>query len=441
VEQPFDILVKKNADTGDTLSLIISTINSYSESEFVKQCAERLCPPGTDRHQCMRNVFDYYCRNVDYILDKPGKEIVGTPTKTIREGKGDCKKAATFLASVLKAAGIEPVLKHVTYADNDSYSHIFTIVPDPDINHYITLDPTNDCRYDSEVRFDGATLYYLDGRVMDLHLMGNPNNGNSRTGDLYTGCCNVMGDLDQVSDNVLNTNSAAPAIKLSQGAKAALSSQPTLPVHQAILADAIKVNPASAMSNRVFVKCKNVPFEQQRGAFLELLKANHLNLATNLLQAWTVAPAPIEDFWKNFGGNPATLKEAILKGASGSVGTVWDDIGRALGSAVPIINAVSNVVTSVVPNSQVATQIQHVATTANGTVNHQIPNYIPTDDTGHRIPTTTTIGSLIFSPVSFVLKGLMTLTVLHLPSVTTSIIATIIIAAPGIAWLIKKYVR
>src|ERR1039457_2684745 len=105
----FDTLHKENASVEDTLQLIIDFINQYSNDGFAKSIAQRLRKDYAGKEEFLQALFDYYCRNVEYLLDPPGIEQVYTPARTIHEGKGDCKKAAIFLASVLHAAGIEPI--------------------------------------------------------------------------------------------------------------------------------------------------------------------------------------------------------------------------------------------------------------------------------------------------------------------------------------------
>lgn len=438
----FNRLVKRDASTADTLSLIVSTVNTYSQNEFVKQCAKKLCPAGSSRMQCLRNVFDYYCRNVRYLLDPPGMEKVYTPALTILEGAGDCKKASTFLAAVLKAAGIEPVLKHVTYAGNDQYSHIYVTVPDSNSpGRYIVLDPTNGCRFNDEVKYDGATLYFLNGKIMELRQMGKPTDADS----WEVGCSSMMNDLDQISGSLPFSSSN---LQLSPGAQAAANLN--VPVHTAVLADALNIHPNDINSNRVAVKFKNIPFEQQRGAFLALVNRNAYGVATNLLSAWSIDPKKIEDFWKQFGGDPTTLKTAILAGAklqpvSGPdyiqgpdyIGDIFEDLGRAISASVPIVTAATNVVTAIAPNSGFAKQMQTMATTANVSINKPIPGVIPTDTTGHKIPTSVLSG--FFSLGGFVFKSIMLVGIWNLSPALSNFLVSTILTAAAVYFCVKKF--
>lgn len=203
---------QKNATVHDTLDLIVDFVIQYSHDGFAMEVVRKLSPV-TDKNKFLRDLFDYYCRNVEYLLDPEGIEQVYTPARTIYEGKGDCKKAAIFLASVLKAAGIEPVLKHVYYSGNDIYTHIYVIVPDPDIHNYITLDPTNNCEYNSEVKYDHGTLHFLNGEKMELRAMGKPSNSDqeniSWTENINNGTHDLLEGIDDIGDQLMGRGGKA----------------------------------------------------------------------------------------------------------------------------------------------------------------------------------------------------------------------------------------
>lgn len=177
----FDI-VKQNATVDDTLRTIVNAVNQCKQSAFIQQVVaeiSKLHNPQTDKLGFIRELFAFICRNLTYKLDINGIEEVWTPELTMREKIYDCKKGSVFIASVLAAAGIEPILKHVYYASPgggvENWTHIYTIVPNPDTNNYITVDTTNDCRFNTEVNYKTGTLYFLNGKKMELHMMGNSN--------------------------------------------------------------------------------------------------------------------------------------------------------------------------------------------------------------------------------------------------------------------------
>lgn len=395
--QGFDTLIKKDADTADTLALIISTARDYSRSRFVRECVNKLCT-GKSKYDCIRNVFDFYCRNVEYLLDEKiwsdehgkyvGKEKVYTPARTIAEGKGDCKKASTFIASVLIAAGIEPVFKHVYYQNNDNYTHIYIIIPNPDLSKYITLDPTNKCKFNSEVNYHSATLYFVNGKKMELHQMGAPQyTGQVKwSNDIATGCNAMMNDLDQISLKVMGAN--------------------------------------------------NNSAENSRAAFLDLVQKNVNNLAGDLLQLWNHSPEQVEALWKRFGGDPSTLKTILIQSTKTNlvrgpeyIGDFWATLGDVLNKATPVLNSVSNIATTVAPDSSFAKNLQVTATKANEAA--------PSSTTSVKTPATQ--GSLL-SVAGFVFKGSLLVNLMGFTSTTVAIIQTAIVTG-SLLFIAIKHVR
>jgi len=198
----FDI-VKKEATVDDTLRTIVNAINQCKHSPFVRQVVSeisKLHDPRTDKIGFIKELFSFICRNLKYQLDIPGIEEVWTPELTLREKIYDCKKGTVFIGSVLAAAGIDPIAKHVYYANPngglEDWTHIYIIIPESsmrtgthtmefNLHPYITMDTTNDCKFNTEVNHKTETLYFLNGKKMELHMMGN-NNRQAAPGILNT---------------------------------------------------------------------------------------------------------------------------------------------------------------------------------------------------------------------------------------------------------------
>ena len=258
----WEILVNENATVNDTVDLIISTINKYTNSPFVSTLTKELLAKSPNKDAFLKNLFDYVCENVTYQLDPEGHEMVVTPQRLIRDGKGDCKKITTLIASVLSKAGIPPLLKVISY-DGKNYEHIYVIVP-VENNKYIVLDPVNKCQYNKEIPHKVDTVINLKGEEMNtkLSLLGKPRSyihGNilptdSRFLNYLRGSCESV-------DNDLNAmGAAAPA-------------------------------PISAA---------------ERNAFLLVLQHNWQYLSGSLDNAIKTSPAVINYWWSAMGGQMGT---------------------------------------------------------------------------------------------------------------------------------------
>src|SRR5260221_7847907 len=97
--------VSADANGDATVRLIIKTINTYSLSPFVQETVKILKRGNPDKMEFLKRLFGVAVKNVKYLEDAPGHEVVYTPQLLMRMGKGDCKKFTVFIASVLKAAG------------------------------------------------------------------------------------------------------------------------------------------------------------------------------------------------------------------------------------------------------------------------------------------------------------------------------------------------
>lgn len=457
----YDKLVKKHASVDDTLALIVHAANTESKSSFIKNLVEKLGPT-TPRDEFLRRVFDYYCRNVTYLLDKNGVEKVYTPARTISEGKGDCKKAATFLASVLIAAGITPVFKHVYYAGDDDFTHIYVIVPNPDYTHYITLDPTNNCRYNKEVNFKKGTLYFINGKHMELRMMGGPQNSENMTDMLCSGSDEMLGRMIDAGGttavakgnffNKLKTDYlkySPDAIVLQAALKAGKS------LHDSVL------HTLAPKNTKLQAAVKNIPLESQRGAFLELIKQNVDGLATNLAKALGTNPKALDSVWQTLGGDLAGLKQEVLNGAKmpitssqGMTGPQY--IGKfslknLLHGASIILHAVAPLVNVIVPGAgaainALANKAEAIAQSVPQIVNGQIipPPPLPIDTKGVKIPLHGQGGGPVhgsfFSAGGFMFKSLLLLSInpFNLNQTLTSVLAWFAILAPLTFLAIKK---
>ena len=318
------------ASIQDTIRYILNFVNKYSSDPFVVQFASDLQPSG-DKEQFIKRLFNYICQNGYYKLDEDGEEEVWTPAKTIRTRNSagkfqyDCKKITILIGSILKAAGIDPVLKHVYYTDDKGgykdYTHIYIIVPYPDMQHYITVDPTNSCMYNTEVDHDKATLYFLNGQTqeaapMNLHLMGN-NNQKSKSPSVLSmfgesaGC--VECDMNAIVRKS-NYNYEADTIGLKN--------------------DYFSFTAGEKAGHIAKVALLSIP----RNAFLGILYLGKLlantplklNWAARLAAAWNKNKAQVRKTWWKLGGtaDAKALQTAIIKGSgitiSGPIGQGYD---------------------------------------------------------------------------------------------------------------------
>ncbi|HEY6436433.1 MAG TPA: transglutaminase-like domain-containing protein, partial [Ignavibacteriaceae bacterium] len=327
---PFHIVVKEGATIPDTLNLITKAINVCYRSPYVVELTKRLNPTG-DKYAFIKRVFDFVCNHVQYKLDTPGDEEVWTPEKTVREGIGDCKKMTVLIASILKCAGIEPVCKHVYYK-NELHTHIYVIVPFPTLQNYLTVDPVNHKQWNKEVNHSKASLHFLNGTKMDLHMMGKqPSKSNFNVN--WDGV-SIHKAVQGVEDNIRSLAGVGCGINGSEKDKILAQS---LMGDFAItgLDDDEIINGMGAIGKRksrknrgaqkekrkarrqkLFHVFKAVNLAPSRVSFILLVETNIFHLAERMAKSWIHNPEGLKKVWKQFGGNPDKLKKAIIKGVA-----------------------------------------------------------------------------------------------------------------------------
>lgn len=263
--------INDDATTDDTLRAIIDFVNTYKYSPFAIDAVEIIKEHSNgDEEIFLQTLFNWACRNIDYKLDNFGTEVIATPDLSVRNGTADCKKYAILLGSILAAAGYTPMFKHVEYADDTSWTHIYVIVPHSDFNPdkrntYTVLDPTNDCKYNDEVRYKTGELYKLNGKTMKVVAMGKkPTSGNAlNTGDFASAGSQIIGIIESAAKN-------------------------------------------------------NAPdqLSYQRGSIRTLIRNNVHGLADAMLQAMGENPDALTHAWLSLGGDPNALKEDVLLGSA-----------------------------------------------------------------------------------------------------------------------------
>lgn len=336
-----ETLVKRNANVEDTIALILTRINTDINSPFVKKLAKALKPEG-DKLAYIKRLFDYVCRNVKYQLDIPNKEDVYKPSTTVVNKKGDCKKMTVLIASVLKVAGIEPLIKHVFY-DHENFTHVYVIVPYPDLQHPIIVDPVNDQKFNEEVQYSSGNIYDLKGNRMDLYTGAhNKSHHKRRAVRSFMDHANMLASgLDDDMAHIMG----CPTMGADQ-TQAALNQI----FHEASESTAgigrKSKSERKAHRKEVFQKLKKVALKAgvapMRMAFLTLVRLNVFKLATKMAIGWKKDPREIEKLWTNLGGKVDELKKTIIKGSKQQLAgpTMGIAVEAAIASATPILLAI-----------------------------------------------------------------------------------------------------
>lgn len=367
----FQLDIKDNATTQDTVNAIIEVINKTSKEGFVPELAKAFNPTGS-KVEYVKRLFDFICNKVDYEMDPPGWEKIYTPAKLFLSAKGDCKKMTTAIASVLKAAGIEPLLKVITY-DGYNWAHIYVIAK---INEkYYILDPVNNKRFDSEISHKRAAVYNLAGnfkimpgtKLSILGSNGSPfksfNEGiNDLAGDMDAVGCNISGMISGSGggmsgaeiDDVLNHFDVNISPGLSGIGKKKLKDK----LKNSLKNVAAGIKKVGGKVLKVGVKVSAAPARAAILGIILLGKATEhtplkMKFADNLAATWQKDNGKkLSELWTKFGGDPKQLKATIVKGSGTQLAGIMPNgdlnisgmgvvtlaaVGAALVAAAPIL--------------------------------------------------------------------------------------------------------
>jgi hypothetical protein len=347
----WEVLIRDEAGVQDTINLIIKTINEYCRTDEVNKVINYLHPAGSKK-EFLKRLFQFACK-YPYKEDENDHEKVFTLPKIFRDGFNgiDCKKQTTLIACLLKTAGIEPLLKVVSY-DGKTWKHIYVITKIR--NEYITLDPVNHKRYNEEVTHRKADIFNLKG--MKLSLLGNAPPGQ------ITDFSNAVASFNDDLNGIVLSGPAfsyADLVKraAAAGAKAGfdflapkhlaatiVSHQKSLlhhrlkgeddlsgfldkakalfkKVEQKVVAAVKTVGHAITHPAEILHAAKTIALAPVRNAFLGLLDLGKalehtpikMHMSKKLAQAWNSNPQKIKDFWISFGGDPNALKATLQK--------------------------------------------------------------------------------------------------------------------------------
>lgn len=134
--------VKKNATIADTISAMRTVALQGRKDLTVRGLVEEICAGVSQGDYAGEVLAIYYwvCRNIRYMRDPSGVELVKTPTRVLSTRAGDCDDIATLLAAMLLSSGNTVNFAIASFrAGRPVFSHVFVEVVTP--HGLITIDP------------------------------------------------------------------------------------------------------------------------------------------------------------------------------------------------------------------------------------------------------------------------------------------------------------
>lgn len=328
--------ISLNADTDATVKLIVETTNDFYNSKKQREILAKITEGKTvPLDEFLQRIFYFAYHSFPYKMDEPGWEKIYTPDKILNDGRFgiDCKKFTVFLGALMKIVGVKYFWKVVSYDYGIHWSHIYLIVPISE-KKYITLDPVNLGKYNTEVEHDKARLYtsetnYLLMNGNRLSQMGNlPFNLSGMKGGIGTSVTNIEDDLLAISG------------MKGLGCNCLMGDEEMFNLSGINMMDATEYGdylgrcegmgrrkPKKTKEERkerrkeIFKKGKKLGFAPNRAAFLGLLALGRalehtpikINLAAKLADLYIRNPGLVKKAWEGFGGKMEALKKALEK--------------------------------------------------------------------------------------------------------------------------------
>lgn len=366
--------VSLSADGDATVNLITKTINQHTNSDYIKQVVNILrYEPAPDNIEFAKRLFYICCYLIKYRKDPEGHEIIFTPAMLMKVKQGDCKKFTTFICTVLKAAGINSASKVCSYEPGADWQHIYAIMFTDNQKGYITLDPVNHKKYDSEVRYYKARVNFFNFTysktlMNKLSVMGNlPENfaNNFNLQGIGDACGAILSDLGGVEDTGLYQSLINPTtmagiaddyINGVDNDPETIGRRKSAP--QKAAAKAKRKEKIKTFKKKAFTKLKQNGFAPARIAFLKLIAAGRLvsktplklNLAEGLAKLWVKDNgAALSKIWVKFGGKPMALKKAIAKAAKTKISGIGANEYSIEGIGVVTVATIAAAVTAASP--------------------------------------------------------------------------------------------
>jgi hypothetical protein len=147
-----EAVIKEKGVTDDIVKTIL--IADRLSAGFTEKLAVYLVGD-TDR-ATLENVFSFVKENIEYVIDKPGFEVVKSPGKTWKDGFADCKSLSILVGSILQNLKIPYHYRFTSYNKSKRVTHVYIVAQ---LNgQEVILDTVHDF-FDEEVPYKYAIDY------------------------------------------------------------------------------------------------------------------------------------------------------------------------------------------------------------------------------------------------------------------------------------------
>ncbi len=164
----------ENADMARIIQGIIDA--DELSKPFTAQFARYL--QGRDDYETLRNIWNFVKKEIKYVRDRPGDEVVKSPGQLWASRQGDCKSFTLFIGSILNNLGYSYKYRVAIYSPlTPQQGHIYPVVVLPN-GEEVVVDAVH-TKFDDEAKYYKAWDYTPGGKgrkAVSIAGIGSVNN-------------------------------------------------------------------------------------------------------------------------------------------------------------------------------------------------------------------------------------------------------------------------
>jgi len=206
-----DRVIIKDGEVTDTVELMEKVVWKYLDD--TKRIAPLLMRPST--HETCQAIWEFIHNFIQYKLDQRGLEQLRRPARSWAERATgvDCDCMSIFTSSILTNLKI-PHSFRITKYSQDSWQHVYVIVPTPGANNYCVIDAVVS-EFNYEKKYTDKMDYNMNLKGINVAVLSGVSGNDHYEAVMATslsgiglGATTNQSDLDKLYQNLVATRNA-----------------------------------------------------------------------------------------------------------------------------------------------------------------------------------------------------------------------------------------
>lgn len=206
-----DRVIIKDGEVTDTVELMEKVVWKYLDD--TKRIAPLLMRPST--HETCQAIWEFIHNFIQYKLDQRGLEQLRRPARSWAERATgvDCDCMSIFTSSILTNLKI-PHSFRITKYSQDSWQHVYVIVPTPGSNNYCVIDAVVS-EFNYEKKYTDKMDYNMNLKGINVAVLSGVSGNDHYEAVMATslsgiglGATTNQSDLDKLYQNLVATRNA-----------------------------------------------------------------------------------------------------------------------------------------------------------------------------------------------------------------------------------------